>query len=48
MVYSAGEIVVYNVVGKAIATVSQSFDVNSLESGVYFITAQEGTIKFVK
>ena len=48
MVYSAGEIVVYNVAGKAIATASQSFNVNTLEAGVYFITAQEGTIKFVK
>ena len=48
MVYSAGEITVYNVAGKAIATASQSFNVNSLEAGVYFISAQEGTIKFVK
>ena len=48
MVYSAGEITVYNVAGKAIASASQSFNVNSLESGVYFITAPEGTIKFVK
>ena len=48
MVYSAGEITVYNVAGKAVATASQSFNVNSLESGVYFISAKEGTIKFVK
>lgn len=48
MVYSAGEIVVYNVVGKVVATAFQAFNVNSLEVGVYFITAQEGTLKFVK
>ncbi len=48
MVYSAGEITVYNVAGKLIATASQVFDVNSLQAGVYFIVAQEGTIKFVK
>ena len=48
MVYSAGEITVYNVAGKAVATASQSFNVNSLDAGVYFISAQEGTIKFVK
>ena len=48
MVYSAGEIVVYNVVGKVVATAFQAFNVNSLDAGVYFITAQEGTIKFVK
>lgn len=48
MVYSAGEIVVYNVAGKAIASAFQAFNVNSLAAGVYFITAQEGTIKFVK
>ena len=48
MVYSAGEIVVYNVAGKEIAKASKSFNVNSLAAGVYFITAKEGTIKFVK
>ncbi len=48
MVYSAGEIVVYNVAGKIVAVASQEFNVNSLNAGVYFITAQEGTIKFVK
>ena len=48
VVYSAGEITVYNIVGKPVATASQVFDVNSLEAGVYFIVAQEGTIKFVK
>ena len=48
MVYSAGEIVVYNVAGKAIASAFQAFNVNSLGAGVYFISAQEGTIKFVK
>lgn len=48
MVYSAGEIVVYNVAGKAIASAFQAFNVNSLAAGVYFITAKEGTIKFVK
>lgn len=48
VVYSAGEITVYNIVGKPVATASQVFDVNSLSAGVYFIVAQEGTIKFVK
>lgn len=48
VVYSAGEITVYNIVGKPVATASQVFDVNSLQAGVYFIVAQEGTIKFVK
>ena len=48
IVYSAGEIVVYNVAGKAIASAFQAFNVNSLAAGVYFITAKEGTIKFVK
>lgn len=48
MVYSAGEIVVYNVAGKAIASAFQAFNVNSLGAGVYFIVAEEGTIKFVK
>lgn len=48
MVYSAGEIVVYNVAGKVVATASQVFNVDSLTAGVYFISAQEGTIKFVK
>lgn len=48
MVYSVGEIVVYNVAGKEIAKASKVFNVNSLAAGVYFITAPEGTIKFVK
>ena len=48
VVYSAGEITVYNIAGKPVATASQVFDVNSLAAGVYFIVAQEGTIKFVK
>lgn len=48
MVTSAGEIVVYNVEGQVVATASQNFNVNSLAEGVYFITAQEGVIKFVK
>ena len=48
VVYSAGEITVYNIVGKPVATTSQVFDVNSLPTGVYFIVAQEGIIKFVK
>ncbi|MCQ2605471.1 MAG: T9SS type A sorting domain-containing protein [Bacteroidales bacterium] len=48
MVYSAGEIVVYNVAGKVVATASQALNVNSLNAGVYFIVAQEGTIKYVK
>ena len=48
MVASAGEIVVYNVAGQVVATASQNFNVNSLAKGVYFITAQEGIIKFVK
>ena len=48
VVYSAGEITVYNIVGKPVATASQVFDVNSLPTGVYFIVAQEGIIKFVK
>ena len=48
MAVSAGKIVVYNVVGKVVATASQQFNVNSLAKGVYFITAQEGIIKFVK
>ncbi len=48
MAFSAGKIVVYNVVGKVVATASQQFNVNSLAKGVYFITAQEGIIKFVK
>lgn len=48
VVTSAGQIVVYNVAGQVVATASQSFEVSSLSEGVYFITAQEGTIKFVK
>ena len=48
MVASAGEIVIYNVAGQIVATASQNFNVNSLAKGVYFITAQEGIIKFVK
>ena len=48
MVYSAGDIVVYNVAGKEVAKASKAFNVNSLAAGVYFITAPEGTIKFVK
>ena len=48
MVYSAGKITAYNATGKKIGTALQSFNVNSLKTGVYFITAQEGTIKFVK
>ena len=48
VVTSAGQIVVYNVAGQVVATASQSFEVSSLSKGVYFITAQEGTIKFVK
>ena len=47
-VFSAGDIVVYNVAGKIVATTSQEFDVTSLEAGIYFISAQEGVIKFVK
>lgn len=47
-VFSAGDIVVYNVAGKIVATASQEFDVTSLEAGIYFISAQEGVIKFVK
>ncbi len=48
VVTSAGQIVVYNVAGQVVATASESFEVSSLSEGVYFITAQEGTIKFVK
>lgn len=48
VVASAGEIVVYNVAGQVVATASKNFEVKSLGAGVYFITAQEGTIKFVK
>ena len=48
VVYSAGEITVYNIAGIPVATASQVFDVHYLEAGVYFIVAQEGTIKFVK
>lgn len=48
MVYSAGEIVVYNAVGQVVDSASQEYNVASLAKGVYFISAQEGTIKFVK
>ena len=51
VVSSAGEIVVYNVAGQVVATAYKNFEVKSLDSlyaDVYFITAQEGTIKFVK
>ena len=48
MVYSAGQITVYNVAGQVVATASQEFNVNTLVAGVYFIVAEEGTIKFVK
>ncbi len=47
-VYSAGEIVVYNAVGQVVTTASKAFNVNSLEKGIYFISAQEGTLKFTK
>lgn len=47
-VYSAGEIVVYNIAGKIVATASQVFNVNSLDKGVYFISAPEGVIKYMK
>ena len=48
MVFSKGEITVYNIAGKVVATASKALNVNSLNAGVYFITAPEGTIKFVK
>lgn len=48
MVYSAGQITVYNVAGQVVATASQEFNVNTLAAGAYFIVAEEGTIKFVK
>ena len=48
MVYSAGQITVYNVAGQIVATASQEFNVNTLAAGAYFIVAEEGTIKFVK
>ena len=51
VVSSAGEIVVYNAAGQVVATAYKNFEVKSLDSlyaDVYFITAQEGTIKFVK
>lgn len=48
VVYSAGQIVVYNVAGQIEATASQQFDTKSLNGGVYFITAPEGTIKIQK
>lgn len=49
MVYSAGVIKVYNVLGQAVAKSSQEFNVNTLPSGrFYAIVAEEGTIKFVK
>ena len=48
MVFSKGEITVYNIAGKVVATASKTLNVNSLNAGVYFITAPEGTIKFVK
>lgn len=48
VVYSAGKIEVYNVAGQIEATASQQFDTKSLNSGVYFITTPEGTIKIQK
>ena len=48
MIYSAGEITVYNVAGQVVATASQAFNVNTLNAGAYFIVAEEGTIKFIK
>ncbi|MCQ2958941.1 MAG: T9SS type A sorting domain-containing protein [Bacteroidales bacterium] len=48
VVYSAGEIVVYNVAGQVVATASQEFSINSLNAGVYFVATAEGTAKIVK
>lgn len=48
VVYSAGKIEVYNVAGQIEETASQQFDTKSLNSGVYFITTPEGTIKIQK
>lgn len=48
MVYSAGQITVYNIAGKVIATASKNLNVNKLSAGIYFIVAKEGTIKYVK
>ncbi len=48
VVYSAGKIEVYNVAGQIEEIASQQFDTKSLNSGVYFITTPEGTIKIQK
>lgn len=48
VVYSAGQIVVYNAAGQVVATASQEFAIASLEAGVYFVATAEGTAKIVK
>lgn len=47
-IYSAGEIVVYNVAGQVVATASQSLEIASLPEGVYFVQTAEGTAKISK
>ncbi len=48
VVYSAGQIVVYNVAGQVVATASQELSIDSLQAGVYFIATAEGTVKISK
>lgn len=48
IVTSKGEITVYNIAGKPVASAQKSLSTKNLQSGVYFIVAPEGTIKFVK
>lgn len=48
IVYSKGQITVYNVAGNVVASAAKQFDMNTLGSGIYLIKTAEGVVKYMK
>jgi len=48
VVYSEGQISVFDVAGKKVTEATKSFNMNVLQPGAYFIQTQEGSIKYWK
>ncbi len=48
VVYSAGKIVVLDMLGQKVKSAKEQLDINDLPAGIYFIQAEEGTAKIVK
>ena len=48
VVYSAGSIVVFDILGQKVKSGKEELNISDLPSGFYFIQTAEGTTKFVK